>query len=364
MRFFCAVLISMLCMGWPAATLHAQWNGRLSKNLRNNSRLVHTRHTPTPVVNRTIAKHVSQATAAAMPRAVQSAVFVVQEKSIFLRRMGVPASAFAIEETYQGKRYVWGVTAAHYGFMQPAIKTAFLKYTPVSIQVKGNSGANDVLLFALPEEIAPQLTPLPLAEESAQPGEEVYSAGFFDNELQYEPHRIVKEVTPLRVITSLVVEPEIDREGACGGPVLNQRGEVVGMHMGSSASKHVGYVVPVSQIREALAVLHTGEKKTPLLFQGQELYELGIEEAITKIEFFYQHQLVRFFLTRHREKEIDYAHLEKFLPAEPVDQLVLTINQQSISTNAASAPVTKTIYYEVHPDRTIKIAEETSKKLQ
>ncbi len=364
MYLYRVVLISLLWVVGSAVTLHAQWYGRLSKNLRNNTRIVHTKHTPFPVVNRQIARQVERAAKAKVPSAAQSAVFIVQEKSIFLRRMGIPASAFAIEETYQGKHYVWGVTAAHYGFMQPAIKTAFLKYTPVSIQVRGNPGANDVLVFGLPEEVVPQLTPLPLAKESVQAGEELCSLGYFDKELQYEPHRIVQEVAPMRVVTSLRIDPGIDREGACGGPVLNQRGEVVGMHVGSSASKREGYVVPVEQIRQALAVLHAGDKKTSLLFQGQELYQLSIEEAITKIEFFYQHQPVYSFLTYHREKELDYAHLEKFLPKEPVDQMVIYIDQQSISMHAASEPVTKKIYYEVHPDRTIQIAEETSKKLQ
>lgn len=347
---FLGTLVCSLVLLAPTAS-YAQWYRRAAKTFRANSRalyqaIVSPHRTVKPALERNIATHVAQAAASTVPPRVKSAVFTLKERDGLTRWIGVTASAFAIEEIYQGKRYVWGITAAHYGFERPAVKKSFLNYQPITIVTRGNSSASDVLLFELPEYLAAKVTPLPLAEHPAELGEELYSVGIFDKEFQYEPNRIVQEVSPFRMITSLTVDPEIFREGACGGPLLNSAGEVVGVHVGSSPAQQIGYAVPLTQIRQALTALHEhGHAESPLLFQGQEIYRLNIDEGISRIQFFEQDKLVYSFSTFHHEKEIDYEHLEKFLPLAHADLMVLTIEKESLTTNALDKPTTFRLYY-------------------
>ena len=336
MRLYIGFLVSVCWIVFIALPSQAQWN-RLGQKIQINAiDLYHMFRSP---IHHSVTRQVSRA---AIPPQVKSAMFTVKDKNFFMRTVGVCASAFAIEEEYEGKHYVWGISASHYGFEQPVYLTSFLKYTPLPVQVRGNSRANDVLLFSLPKEIAHQVKPLPLAQQDAQPQEVLSSAGFFDQDWQYEPNRVVRESTPLRTVTTLTVDPEICREGACGGPVLNQQGEVVGLHVGSSCSKQEGYVVPVTQIRQALQALHQGHATTPLLFQGVPLHQLAIDESISRLDFYYQQKRVAAFSTRYNIKEVDYAHLEKFLPSQPVDELVVIIYRQPFPRTR------KPYYYEIH----------------
>ncbi len=348
-----AGLCGLLC--FSEGLSYAQWYSRAAKKIRTGSRdLYHAirypSRRPAPALEHAIERQTalmtSAPTAATVPAQVRSAVFPLRDRSFLSQIAGISGSAFALEEEYQGQRYVWGVSAAHYGFVKPAVKKAFWKYTPVTVLARGNSEANDILLFAIPEHIAKNVTPLRLADKPATVGEELYSVGLFDKAFQYEPNRIVQEVSPLRIVTSLTVDPEIRREGACGGPVLNQEGEVVGIHIGSSLHKQQGYVASLQNIRQALRALHhNGEAKTRLLFQGKELYQLNIDEAILRIEFYKEDKLVRSVFTYHIEKEIDYAHLEKHLAGEDADLMVLTISKEPMLMNSVHKSTTLWIDY-------------------
>jgi len=69
-------------------------------------------------------------------------------------------SAFVIEENYRGTKYLWGVTAAHYLLIHPAIKVKGLDKTfPISIQASGAYRYTNIALFPIPQEAAPYVEP-------------------------------------------------------------------------------------------------------------------------------------------------------------------------------------------------------------
>lgn len=245
------------------------------------------------------------------------------------------ATAFALEETYHGKKYIWGISATHYDFDLPVLELDGKTIQPVPFTAQGSKRLYDVSLFPLPPKVAKELTPLPLASKPAQPGEELYSGGyFFDGQFHYESDRIVKEAHPHRLITSLRVDAGPYREGYCGSPLVNQQGEVVGMHVGSSEHEQIGYAVTLDDIRAVLRAQHEeNQSADPLFFNGKEIAQLHINEGIISIEAFKGNKLTDRVLFYHDEKRVDYNHLEKAIDTSDADFLIIHIERNQFSTN-------------------------------
>ncbi len=308
-RAICCLLLAAL---W-ATPAQAQWYRKLGSALRRVPAVV-VSHQPTPSISAPLERAVYQA-AVQQPRAhaqLAKSIVVVKEKELLLRFAFPTGTGFVLEETYQGKKYLWGVTVTHYAFQKPAVKLPKQrKSVRVPFVIQGSAGMGDVSLFPLPPQLAGQVTALTLANKTPQVGEELFSIGFFNKSVHIEEHRILQEITPSRMITSLQVAPKPSREGACGGPVLNQQGEVVGIHIGSSYHAQTGFAVPLSHIRQALAAYHQQDAAPqPLLYNGVFLGPIAVNEAILTVRFYAQNKLLYTFKTFRHEKEIDYAHLE------------------------------------------------------
>lgn len=293
-------------------------------------------------------------TAQQIPLAKQ--IFTIEESPELDRSiLAIPASAFVIEETYQGHTQLWGVSAAHYKFERPTLRLQASKssiYVPFA--ARGAIGMNDIILFPLPKRMVGKVLPLRLADQPVQPGEDLHSVGFFDDKIQQDQHRIVRRVAPARFITSLDIDPQVFREGACGGPVLNQQGEVVGVHAGSSRTRQLGFVIPVAHIRNLLTAYHNnGRFLQPIFFKGVNLGWLNINESIESIKVMRNRKPVDLFDAWHQEIEIDYAHLEKLVSFEPGDQVLLLIQRDPFS--AKSTPKKPFLYYLVYDSQTGKI---------
>ena len=171
-----------------------------------------------------------------------------------------------------------------------------------------------------------------LAQTDVQLGEEVSSIAYWDHRFHVDPVRKIKEISPAQMITSLDIEPNTVREGTCGGPVLNKEGEVIGMHAGNSPRQRIGYVIPVSHIRQALQAYHEGAFEQTLLFNGVNLGTIAINEALSSVQVYEGDKRYWISLAR-RKKQIDYAHLEKLISLkESATRIVFVIKRTPLST--------------------------------
>lgn len=249
------------------------------------------------------------------------------ETDIFYHWENPSASAFVFEEQYNGKTYIWGATASHY-FLQSTL----LQNIPVQLVAQGHPDGNDVALFLIPPQLQDQFKPLKLAAHSPKKGETLMSAGYFDKGFHVEKNRKVLKVFPARILTSLVVEDKLAREGACGGPVLNKQGNVVGMHVGSS-NKQAGFIVPVEHIREILQAYHNnGKALRPFYFNGRKIGDININEYVQSIEVRKEGFRLEIFYSHPYRAILDYNHLEKFVDASKADEVVFIIDRMPFSS--------------------------------
>lgn len=318
-RNLLVVCLLVLCV-CPA---QAQWYRRLGRVLEHTVPAAAFRGmTPgqAGLSHASLERAVRQASAAAQVHPCQKAVFMMKEKDWFTRFMSIEGTGFALEETYQGKKYVWGITASHYLYQKPAVKLPnHWRAVLVPVVVQGHALHNDVTLFPLPDEIAAEVVPLKLAKEEIEVGEELSSVGYWDHRLHVDPVRRVKKILPLQLITTLDIEPTTIREGTCGSPMLNKNGEVVGMHVGNSPHKQEGYMVSAAHIRQALQAYHEGKFEQPLFFNGINIGTLAINEGLSSAEVRSAIGQVRRFGLEHRQKHVDYEHLEKLVPLQDTD---------------------------------------------
>lgn len=308
----------------------AQWYRRVGKALKPSLEHVHIYSGRTP--GQLLFSHVEKSVANRhaqqilrwkkgkqnLPPALRNSVFVLQEKHPLIRWVNEHATAtsFILEETYQGKKYVWGVTAAHYYFVRPALQhPAYPAPLRVTFQAQGNEGMTDIVLFPLPVDMK-EVSPLKLATQPVQLGDKLHSVGFFSREFRLEEGRTVQEVTAQRILTSLPPQRGINRVGACGGPVLNAQEEVVGVHVGSTSSGNIGFVVPAAHLQRLLTAYHEGSAPQPLIFNGKELGSIQVNDCILKIQVAHGQEILSTYLPYHREIYLDYTHLEKTIDLE------------------------------------------------
>ena len=190
-------------------------------------------------------------------------------------------------------------------------------------------------IFEVDPVTAGLFTPLHLADTPPEVGEILASGGYFnDGDFHYEPDRQVQEIHPHRMITSLHVGAGPYREGACGSPILNEQGEVVGMHIGSSEKNQTGFAITLADIKAILKAQHQQNKiPEPLFFNGKEIAQLHINEGIISIEAFKDNKLTDRVLFYHDEKRVDYNHLEKAIDTSDADFLIIHIERNQFSTN-------------------------------
>ncbi len=308
---------------------------------------------PVGVTYPQVQRAVFQATGRQKPRLsvvrASKALIPLRERHRTMRYFKVKGTAFAIEEVYKGKKYVWGVTATHYEYQFPAIPKKRFSYEPLTFRAQGNRHANDVSIFSIPESLADTFIPLKLAESAPKEGERLFSLSFFDNQFQYTPARKVLETSPLRFTTSLKIEPGIDREGECGSPLLNYDGEVVGMVVGASYTKEIGFAVSVDNIRQIMQAYHERETSlSPVFANGNKLIDLDVTEAIGQVRVKNTDGSFLERSTYHLEKELDYSHLENFIDLSQAKEITLTIEQTPfVTTGEKIKPTVKDITYDV-----------------
>ncbi len=346
------ILIALLLAATPNP-LHAQggpW-GKLLPAVRQQ--LVKPVGVTQQQLNRAIVRAATPHPTPIAPGA-EKAMIPLRERALLMRYFRVPGTAFMIEETYQGKKQLWGVSATHYGYEQPAIPATRFSYAPLTFSAQGNEKANDVSVFPIPQELTGTFKPLKLASHAPQVGEELYSLSFFDKQFQYSPNRTVLEVSPQRIIVSGDIASEICREGECGSPLINQKGEVVGMIVGVSYSKQIGYALPVQNIHDILTALHRqGRLYKPVLINGREIMQLNINEAITQITITYSDNTRATRFVYHNEKDLDFAHLETFMDFSQAEEITLVVEKAPFSpAQADQQRHIRHVVYNLHTGQT------------
>ncbi len=239
------------------------------------------------------------------------------------------SSSFFVREVYQGKPYIWGVTAAHIsenlGSKNAQVSIFLDEQLNYSSEVefvqKGNTGFADVAIFRVDEDCLRDIQPLPLAADLPKPGEVLRSYGYFENEFHITPGRVVQEVSPSRIVTSFEFG-DASPAGSCGGPVLNSNNEVIGIHCGSARKQNKSFVIPAQHIRNVISAYHNnGIHETPLLLNGQEIGTIGIDEYIYAMSAIKNNIPINVFHSHHHELKVDYAHLENMISLQGMDQL-------------------------------------------
>lgn len=196
---------------------------------------------------------------------------------------------------------------------------------PIEVAAKGNAGMADIALLKIPEEAAQIVRPIPLSQTEVKPNEVLRSYGFFNQDFHIVYNRRVREATPSRIVTSFEYG-NIDRAGACGGPLLNENNELVGIHCGSSPSKQESYAVPVSFLRDLMASAHQDTPATrDLVLNGEKVGTIGIDEYIYKVRTLASGITLYHLFPWRQEKRVDYNHLEKLISLNYADKLEIII---------------------------------------
>lgn len=279
--------------------------------------------------------------AASVKENIRSAVF-------FMFTPDVQASGFFMEENYMGKRLVWAVLPAH------AIKDGkpffVAEYLGVDgtiyqrvlrVVAYGSAGYQnyDFALALLPKEMEKHVFALRLAPERPKKGDEVTSFGFYevDEDARFagapkeNTGRVIQSIDNSRITTSYPFGNH-DPNGACGGPLLNEKGEVVGIHSGSNGSCSFA-VEATGPVREMLADVH-GDKQIlrPVLWKGKEITLLFSAQRISRITVKRDGQEIGSILLTRRAEPFDYRELHKLFPqAQSGDEVYLELKDQRLT---------------------------------
>lgn len=270
--------------------------------------------------------------------------------------MQFTASAFVIQEKHRGRTHLWGVTAAHVARLlqpHPAVETPD-GLVPITFAVQGIPSGADLALFPIPPELEKYVTPLPLEDTLPREGDYNHSYGYFDDGFHVLANRKIQTLTPLRMVTSLEFNTTA-RGGACGGPLLNRHNRVTGIHIGSSSRQNVSFAVPAVRLRQLLYAYRHPEKSVfPLRYNGYVLGGLRINEAVVRVTFLYNKAVQRDVIIQHADKELHYARLEKLLPAQPADEVVVYIEAAPPQPQYSAPSVFYKLTWSARTGKTVK----------
>ena len=192
------------------------------------------------------------------------------------------SSAFLFETTYKGKKEIWAATSSHVTQKgEPLLLTFFngKKSFPVFGDVvrTGPALLSDIALIKLQEPLPPQLKPFKLAnvEDTQSP---LSLWGYSYNKL-YHVENLTFEKDNTRFLRTDFPFEQRRRAGLCGGPLLNQKEEVLGVACGVSMEDKA-YATSIRIIPYLLQAYHEGSAEIPLMIHGKNLGNIHIDERI------------------------------------------------------------------------------------
>lgn len=291
-------------------------------------------------VKRAAQKEAAVYSASLVKEKIRSAVF-------FMYTPSVQASGFFMEEYYMGKRLVWAVIPAHALVDEsPFFIAEYLGINgtvsrrALRVMAYGSAGYQnyDFSLALVPEEMQDEVFALRLAQDSPKKGDRVTSFGFYslnpNAEFAGAPKentgRVIESVDNSRITTSYPFAGE-DPRGACGGPLLNEKGEVVGIHSGSNSRASCSFAVEATgPVRAMLADAH-GDKQLlrSVRWNGREICRLAASQRISRVEVQRGGRTIESILLTKREEPFDYGALEQLVPqARRGDKISIELKDQ------------------------------------
>ncbi len=278
-------------------------------------------------------EHLARAAYSPLPADLQKSVFTITDIDPIARGKYLPpvGTAFLLETSYNGKKELWGVSAGHYSFKKPIMHYGNDQYALISFEAVGAYGMTDVSLFRIPTSVLRDLKPLKLADTTPQQGDNLSSAGYFQKQFHLENNRVVTLINPQRLITQLEIPSYANRTGACGSPILNKNGEVVGVHIGSSFDNQLGFAVPLNRIKQLLNAYHNGGNAfEELRFNGKKIGTINVTQYIFDISLFEGERFLENIQTYHHESKIDYSHLEQWVQNPQADKVIFEIHEYTL----------------------------------
>lgn len=137
------------------------------------------------------------------------------------------------------------------------------------VAVTGRGGRNgvDISLAEIPDDVAAQLEPLHWAAQPPRAGQRVNSYGFnsatsWTRNFTKVGDREILDVSGFKIITTYNFGMESPSR-FCGAPLLNEAGEVVGMHTGSLLDRSASFALTRQAVDDALQAYYTGHAYRP-----------------------------------------------------------------------------------------------------
>lgn len=262
-----------------------------------------------------------------------SLVRVIQP-SAYLDEREVLGSGFVFEAAGR----TWALTVHHVATEKGAQVWLMLDRTDgrtevvnalVSATGRGGRNGIDLSLIEISPALAHYLRPLRWSEELPQVSQVVSSYGFnsramWPTRFKKTTDRQILDVTGLKISTTFNFEEGIGSR-ACGSPLINDKGLVVGVHTGSERSREKSFALTYEAVQDIVKAATTGHAYRALKLKGRRLGEIDITEQIRSIVITRQTE-VTVLLQEIYIAPIDYNALEKIYNFKTGDEVKLVID--------------------------------------
>lgn len=347
------LFLLLFCMPAQAQLLPGVSQKALKKTVQNAAH-----YKPTPVLLRYEPLTVRGAYKASLvpysDQAVEHAVQKAVEKSLDLssvverdihrytlqvldRTGGIKATAFLFSFDFLGKTDRWIAVTSHAVAKGNIVRLRFVnaqgawETATLPVEVSGNVQRIDMSLVKLPEDSKfSHLKTLHWASQPPPTGQVVDSYGY-SGQFLVEESRIKKiksrkiiDVNDIKLTTDFKF-PYGESGGACGSPLINRSGEVVGMHCGSWNGEK-SFAITRTGVELLLRAHYTGHAYVPLKIYGEEVGLLDADEALYKITVLRGNRLVKNTTLSSMLQPPDSEHLEKFFSFKSGDVVTLFVS--------------------------------------
>lgn len=196
------------------------------------------------------------------------------------------STAFLFSTTYKGKKETWAITARHTAQLGEKLLLTFYngkKAIPVdgTLVQQGPELLSDASLIKLNTPLPADLQPFELSTD-IDPQEKLTTWGYASNKL-YQINNLTFEKDNTRFLRTDFPTEQKKRSGLCGGPLLNARGQAIGIHCGCSLDDKA-YAASVRIIPYLLQAYHEGHADIPVIAKGVNFGSIDLNERIIYIE--------------------------------------------------------------------------------
>lgn len=249
-------------------------------------------------------------------------------------------SGTVFQTEYNGKKEVFVAVAAHalesgrYVLGKEFIGDIYVgdgQFKQVRMKIVQPSAPSMLdVAIGVPLEGAEELRPFTISRQDFGWGDVGVSYGFAGQKLVVVPNRMFFSETPLCIRTTMPY-PRSDRMGLCGSALINERGELLGIHTGSTNDKYnergdIGHTTNAKLLDVLVdAYHHNGEGTFPLILGGQKVLDLHVLSYISFIKLFDQNG--KLLWQRGFESKFAYDEVNEHISALVPQYVELTVRR-------------------------------------